>query len=95
MADKTTTSSTCNWKLTLEKGNESVTRNISFDVENEGLMPDIKRAMQSIMPSLVGGSLSTVIQPSGWRDSDIAEDEFHCTNVEVRLVTKTETLLDV
>lgn len=97
MADTVTDSRTCNWKLYLRKGNnETATRNISFDVEDENLEMRIKPAMRDhIIPSLVGGGLSTVIQPSGWRDHDLTEEEYTCTGVEVKIITKSEVLLDI
>lgn len=95
MADKTKTTNACSWNLTLQRGNETTNRSISFDVENTALIPDIKPSMKNnIIPSLIGG-MSTIIQPTGWRDNDLTEEEWTCTGVEVKLVSKTETTLDI
>lgn len=96
MADTVTDSRVCTWKLTMTKGNDVANRTISFDVENENLEMQIKPAMRDhIIPSLVGGGLSTAIQPTGWRDHDITEEEWHCTGVEVHIITKSDVLLDI
>lgn len=96
MADTIKETHTCNWNLTLQRGNDTANRSITFDIENTALRPDIKDTMRdNIIPSLVGGGLSTVIQPTGWRDNDDTEEEWTCTGVEVKLVSKTETTLDI
>ena len=95
MADTIKETHTCNWDLTLQRGNDTTNRSISFDIENTALRPDIKDAMRdNLIPSLTGG-MSKLIQPTGWRDNDETEEEWTCTGVEVKLVSKTETTLDI
>lgn len=95
MADTIKETHTCNWDLTLQRGNDTTNRSISFDIENTALRPDIKDAMRdNLIPSLTSG-MSKLIQPTGWRDNDETEEEWTCTGVEVKLVSKTETTLDI
>lgn len=96
MADKTTTSKQVILDLSLARGNETASRRITFDNYDNTILPDVKDALKDqFIPSLVGGGLSTFIQPSGWRDSDEAEEEWRCTLVEAQVVTKTTTTLDL
>lgn len=96
MADTIKETHTCNLTLTLNNGNEMKTRNLSFDIENTALRPDIKDALkEQIIPMLVGGGMSKAIQPTGWRDNDDAEEEWECLQVEAKLITKNELTLDL
>lgn len=96
MADSTTTNRQVVLDLTLTKGNDQKSRRISFDILDQNIMADIKDALvDSIVPSLVGGGLSTIVQPTGWRDYDLAEEEYTCTAVEAELVVKQTTKLDL
>lgn len=96
MADKVVTSKTCTWTLELTRGNNVASRTITFDIVDDSLAPDIKAAMISnFIPSLVGGGLSTVIQPTGWRDNDVSEQEYHCTGIGAKVTSKTDMILDL
>lgn len=96
MADQIKETNTCNLTLTLNNGNEVKTRSISFDIENTALKPNIKEAIKTgLIPMLVGGGMSKAFQPTGWRDNDIAEEEWECLQVEAKLVTKNELTLDL
>ena len=96
MADKTSTVKQVVLDLTLARGNETTSRKITFDNFNDAILPDVKDALkEQFIPSLVGGGLSTLIQPSGWRDSDEAEEEWVCQIVEGQIVSKTTSILDL
>ena len=97
MADRTTYTDQVVLDLTLSRANvEDENRRLTFDVYDETKLATIKLALvENFIPSLVGGGLSTLIQPSGWRDNDDDEDEYECTMVSGKLVRKTETVLDL
>lgn len=82
--------------LTLNNGEDIKTRNLSFDIENTALKPNIKQALKTgIIPMLVGGGMSKAIQPTGWRDNDLTEEEWECLKVEAKLTTKNDLILDL
>lgn len=96
MADQAVTTKQIVLDLTLSKDNEVETRRITFDNNNDAILPDVKDALkEQFIPSLVGGGLSHFIQPSGWRDEDEAEEEWACTLVEAQIITKTVNTLDL
>lgn len=98
MADKTSTTNQCYIDLTLSRSdNTQQNRRLTFDVADTSLLPNIKPAILfgGIQDSLVGGGLSTFIQPSNWRDSDDEEEEWTCTGIAAGLITKTETEFDL
>lgn len=97
MADTTKTVNQVYLDLSLSKDNGAtqVNRRVTFDCHNNNLLPDAKAAVRSqLIPSLVGGGLSTLIQPNGWRDYDEQEEEYSCINVEAGLISKTTTEFD-
>ena len=97
MADSVTTSSQVQLDLTLSRANSAdVSRKLTFDILNDSIKADIKEAItNNFLPSLVGGGLSTFIQPSGWRDNDETEEEYVCKVVEAKIITKSEISLDL
>lgn len=97
MADKQTTTQQVQLDLTLSRANTAdANRKLTFDVYNNSILPNVKDALiEQFIPSLVGGGLSTFIQPSGWRDTDESEEEYTCTLVQGKIITKTETTLDL
>lgn len=96
MADKTTTSQKVVVDLTLTRGDDMKSRRLSFDNFDSSILPDVKDyVIADLKPSLVGGGLSTFIQPSGWRDLDISEEEYTCTALAAKIVTTSEVELDL
>lgn len=98
MADTTKTTNSCYLDLTLTKDAATQqTRRLTFDIVDQTKIPTIKQAIVfgGIQDSLVGGGLSTFIQPTSWRDEDDEEEEWTCTAISAGLITKTETEFDL
>lgn len=79
------------FNLTLNRAGETpVSRTITVDYVTFDTSEDPKDNIGSFRALLLG-KYNKFIQPNGWRDTDLAEDEWTITEVEARLVIKTET----
>lgn len=68
-----------NFKCTLQRGTENESRNIYFDSNFTDIV-QIQQGANVIAQSLVGG-YNKFVQPTGWRDADITEDEWETIGV--------------
>lgn len=95
MADSTTTTRTAYMDLTLTNGENVKTRRLSFEMHGNVTPVMLPPAMVEFRDSLVGGGLSTFIQPSGWKDDDTEEDEYKCTGFAAGYTLKEDTKFDL
>ena len=90
---ETKTTRTASFGLNLQNNNQpndTTTRTISFDVAET-----VHAGMVESAASLFSAaSLSSVFQPTSWRDSEGTEDVYILTSIEPELTEKTVTKLD-
>lgn len=92
MAATTTELYRANFKCTLQRGTENESRNIYFD-SNFKSVDSIASAAESVAESLVG-AYNKFIQPTGWRDNDVTEDEWITIGVTPSIEHNIEITLD-
>lgn len=76
-------------KFTLERDNETTSRTISI-----GQAQDDPTSQIAAFRTFVLGSASTLMQPTNWRDGDVAEDEWKTTAVTFTLNSGVKTVFD-
>lgn len=90
---ETKTTYVASFNLNLQNNNQpddTTTRTVSFDVNEE-----VHAGMVASAASLfAAASLSSVFQPSNWRDSGGVEDVYILTGITPELTEKTVTKLD-
>lgn len=92
MADKTTESKSVVLIFTLQDSQGLQTsRMITFDTN----LTSDARANLSAFKNDYLANYKYAIQPTGWRDSDYADEAYECVGLDVKIVSKTETELDI
>lgn len=91
MADKITRSSTLSFTLGFERDGETNSRNFQF--ESYLFNADSKNNVGIFRQELLN-EYNKFFQPTNWRDSDNAEEEWTTTSVKVKLIERTETEFD-
>lgn len=91
MADKITQSSSLSFTLGFERNGETESRNFQF--ESFDFEPDKRESVMQFKNELLN-EYNKFFQPTNWRDSDNAEDEWTTTTVKVKLIVKRETEFD-
>ena len=89
MADKTTTTRTAEFQLTLTRGNEIAERSISFEMTNTSTPFNLKDVAASL-----AGDYKYIVQPTGWRDSDTTEEAWQVSQVKPLYISKSVTTLN-
>lgn len=91
MADKMTNSNSFSFSIDFARNNEANSRNFTVEVYNTGGNP---RNAAAEFRSLLLGKFNKFLQPTNWRDADIAEEEWTTVAVKVKFIAKTETEFD-
>lgn len=91
MADKVTRSSTLSFTLGFERDGETENRNFQFESFNFGA--DTGTGLARFRNDLLN-EYNKFFQPTNWRDSDNAEEEWTTTSVKIKLIEKIETEFD-
>lgn len=87
MADRVKTTQSLTYSLSYDDGSS---RTFSIDIygtNSPERMDDAKTLRDKFT-----GVYKYVLQPNGWRDSDIEEDAKTCIGCELKLTQKTETI---
>lgn len=91
MADKITQYSTLSFSLTLERGGE--TENRTFQIETENVDANLKDRVGEFRQLLLG-KYNRFFQPTNWRDSNLADEEWLTSGVKVKYIVRRETEFD-
>lgn len=89
MAAVTTTSNTVSFTLNLARSGDTNKRTLSFDVAETIAAASLESAAATWL-----ASYNKLIQPTQWRDSDTAEEEWTTIGITPTQTTKTVTTYD-
>lgn len=90
MADRTVTTRQAVMSLKFMNGDESASRNLSFDYDST-MAAAVSFALKNEFAPMLRGPYRYMFQPSSWRDYDTANDVYEISDVEMKII-QTETM---
>lgn len=91
MSDRITQYSTLSFSLTLERNGE--VENRTFQIETDTAIDNLKSNVNTFRQLLLN-KYDHFFQPTNWRDSNIAEEEWLTSGVKVKYIIRRETEFD-
>lgn len=93
MADRIQNYSTLSFSVTLERNNETVYRSFQFEADSSIIDNQFKPNINEFRELLLN-KFNRFFQPTNWRDSNLAEEEWLTTGVSVKYINRRETTFD-
>lgn len=92
LADTQVETSSLVFTTTLIRNNEQTSRTLTIEIYHD--TPAKIKSDGGAFRNLLLGKFNKLLQPTGWRDSDITEDVWTTNAVTVKFINKAETKFD-